>query len=178
VAPRRLPDRYQMPNPLMLSYRTKDGRFIYLQMLSPDRFWPDLCRVIGQPDMATDPRFANMDVRRQNSRACIEWLDGVFAARTFGEWRQILSEFPGEWVPCVRPDELAEDPQVEANAYINHLHFGDFELPVVAPPVQFEGQPTRSIRAPEFGEHTEEVLIELGLSWEDLSALKDSKAIL
>ncbi len=178
LASRRLPDRYQMPNPLMLSYRTKDDRFIYLQMLSPDRFWPDLCQVISQPEMARDPRFANMDLRRQNSRACIEWLDGVFATRTFAEWRRILSEFPGEWVPSVRPGELAGDPQVQANEYISHLHFEDFDLPVVAPPVRFEGQPTQPIRAPEFGEHTEEVLIEMGLAWDDLSALKDSKAIL
>jgi crotonobetainyl-CoA:carnitine CoA-transferase CaiB-like acyl-CoA transferase len=175
---RRLPDRYQMPNPLMLSYRTRDGRFIYLQMLSPDRFWPDLCRVLGQPAMATDPRFANLDARRQNSRACIEWLDGIFASRTFTEWRRILADFPGEWVPSVRPGELADDPQVQANDYFSHLHFDDFDLPVVAPPVRFEGEPAQPVRAPEFGEHTEEVLVEMGLSWEDLSALKDAKAIL
>jgi crotonobetainyl-CoA:carnitine CoA-transferase CaiB-like acyl-CoA transferase len=178
AASRPLPDRYQMPNPLMLSYRTQDGRFIYLQMLSPDRFWPDLCRVLGQPAMATDPRFANLEARRQNSRTCIEWLDGIFAARTFAEWRRILADFPGEWVPSVRPGELADDPQVQANDYFSHMHFDDFDLPVVTPPVRFEGQPAQPVRAPEFGEHTEEVLIEMGLSWDDLSALKDDKAIL
>ena len=54
-------DRFQMPNPLMSSYRTRDGRFVSLQMLSPERYWPDLCKAIGQPDMATDPRFATID---------------------------------------------------------------------------------------------------------------------
>lgn len=177
--PRRTaPERYQAANPLMLSYRTADDRFIALQMLAPDRYWPELCKAIGQPEMATDPRFADMAGRRQNARACVEWLDGVFAKRDFDEWRRVLAGFDGEWAPSLQPHELAEDPQVKANGYLADVDLDNgHSLPMVAAPVQFDGQPGRPTRAPEHGEHTEAVLLELGLSWDELSALKDSKAI-
>ena len=69
--PRAFGNRYEAWNPLMMPYRTSDGRFINLQMLSPDRYWPDLCRALGVPDMATDPRFASMDgTPRECPRLC------------------------------------------------------------------------------------------------------------
>jgi crotonobetainyl-CoA:carnitine CoA-transferase CaiB-like acyl-CoA transferase len=177
-APRAHPGRYQFPNPLMMAYRTSDGRIVNLQLLSPDRFWPELCAVIGEPDMATDERFADMDARRENNRACIEWLESVFRQRSFEEWKKILAGFAGEWVPTVHPSELAQDPQVRANGYIEHIEMDDFQLPVVAPPVQFDGRRGRPRRAPELGEDTEAVMLELGLGWEDIGPLKDAGAIL
>lgn len=87
--------------------------------------------------------------------------------------------FEGEWVPSLRPDELARDPQVEANGYLTDVDLGNgHSLPLVAVPVQFDGQAGEPRRAPEPGEHTEVVLRELGVSWEEISELKDRKAIL
>jgi crotonobetainyl-CoA:carnitine CoA-transferase CaiB-like acyl-CoA transferase len=172
------PARDDMPNPLMLPYRTSDGRIVYLQMLSPDRFWPDLCAVLGQPEMASDRRFADMDARRENNRACIEWLESVFAQRSLEEWKEVLADFPGEWVPTVYPSELVADPQVTANGYIEHISMEGFKVPVVAPPVQFNGDRPQPRRAPEVGEDTEAVLLELGLEWEEIGRLKETKAIL
>jgi len=177
-APRTLPPRYQFPNPLMMAYRTSDGRIINLQLLSPDRFWPDLCAVLGEPEMATDERFADMNARRENSRACIEWLESVFSQRSFEEWKKILAGFSGEWVPTIHPSELVSDPQVTANGYIEHIEINDFRVPVVAPPVQFDGGRGQPRRAPELGEDTEAVLLALGLGWDDIAPLKDSGAIL
>jgi crotonobetainyl-CoA:carnitine CoA-transferase CaiB-like acyl-CoA transferase len=173
------PDRYEARNPLMLAYRTADDRFIVLQMLAPDRHWPDLCRVIGQPEKATDSRFVDMAARQQNSRACVQWLDGVFAARIFDEWRRVLADFNGEWVPSVRPQDLVDDPQVRANGYLPAIDDGHGQaLSVVAVPVQFDERASQPGRAPEQGEHTEAVLLELGLSWDELASLKDGKVIL
>lgn len=91
----------------------------------------------------------------------------------------MLAAFEGEWVPSQRPDEVASDPQVRANGYLAAVDLGEGRsLPVVTAPVQFDEQPGRTARAPEHGEHTESVLLELGLSWDEVSALKDSKAIL
>jgi crotonobetainyl-CoA:carnitine CoA-transferase CaiB-like acyl-CoA transferase len=176
--PRPAPDRYSAPNPLMLSYRTSDGRFIVLQMLSPDRHWRELCQIIGEPDAADDPRFVDMAARKQNARECVTWLDGVFAARDFVEWQRLFAAFQGEWVPSLEPWELASDPQVQANGYLPTIDLGNgYSLPIVAVPVQFDGRPAQARRAPEPGEHTESVLEELGLNWEDLTALKCRNAI-
>jgi crotonobetainyl-CoA:carnitine CoA-transferase CaiB-like acyl-CoA transferase len=175
---RAAPDRYTAPNPLMLSYRTSDDRFIALQMLSPDRYWSGLCEALGSPDIATDPLFADIAARRQNSRACIMWLEGVFARRNFAEWRRVLASFEGEWVPVLHPHEIAHDPQVRANGYLAEVDLGNgHSVPMVTAPVQFDGQPGRLARAPELGEHTESVLLELDLTWDEIAALKTSKTI-
>ena len=172
-------DRSQAWNPLMMPYRTSDGRIIALQMLSPDETWPNLCATLGQPEMADDPRFADMAARRQNAQACVEWLEGVFAERTFQEWRRTLADFDGQWTPVQGPHELVDDPQVQANGYLAAIDAGnDVVLPVVVSPVQFDEQPGRPARAPEHGEHTEETLLGLGLSWEELRELKAAGAII
>jgi crotonobetainyl-CoA:carnitine CoA-transferase CaiB-like acyl-CoA transferase len=172
-------DRSQMFNPLMLAYRTRDGRFVSLQMLSPERYWPALCKAIGQPEMATDPRFADMDARRENSAACIAWLDGVFAERDYTDWCRVLAEFEGEWVPVQAPHELVDDPQVVANGFLGRVDLGNGEIaPMVPSPAQFEGRRNELRRGPEHGEHTEEVLLDLDLSWDDITALKERGVIL
>jgi crotonobetainyl-CoA:carnitine CoA-transferase CaiB-like acyl-CoA transferase len=177
--PRPRPDRYATWNPLMLPYRTADGRFVLLMMLAPDRTWPDLCTALGEPQLATDPRFADLDARRVNARACVEALDAVFAQRDLDDWRRVLAGFEGEWAAVQTPAELHDDPQVRANGYLADVDMGNGRaLPMVTAPIQFDGHPGRLSRAPEHGEHTEAVLLELGLSWDDIAALKASGAIL
>ena len=176
--PRARPARHDMPNPLMLTYTTSDGRWVSLQMLSPDRNWADLCRVLGQPEMATDPRFADFAARSAHRRECVEWLDGAFARHTFDEWRAILADFSGEWVPVQSPADVLDDPQVAANGYLTSVDVGGVEIPLVSVPVRFDGSPSKPTRAPEHGEHTEQVLLDLGLSWDEISSLKTVGAIL
>jgi crotonobetainyl-CoA:carnitine CoA-transferase CaiB-like acyl-CoA transferase len=177
---RAFPGRYDAWNPLMMPYRTSDGRFINLQMLSPDRYWPALCRALGVPEMAVDPPFATMEARHENAGACVTRLEAIFAGRDFDEWRRILThEFEGEWVATQSPHDIADDPQVMANGYIADVEMlNGATLPMVTPPVQFDEEPGRPTRAPEHGEHTEEVLLALGLSWDELATLKADGAVL
>ena len=172
-------DRYASWNPCMLSYRTADGRHIVLQMLAPDRHWPALCALLGHPEKTTDPRFVDIDARRANARECIEWLDGVFATRSLKEWVTALEGFEGEWVASQLPGEVAADAQVVANRYLYDVDLGTGRyLPTVTPPVRFDGERPTPGRAPEHGQHTEEVLLELGISWEHLAGLKGKGAVL
>lgn len=177
--PQGPPDRYAIWNPLMLPYATADGRYVALSMLTPDRHWRELCGLLGHPEMADDERFVDMAARRIHARACIEWLEGVFATQTLEDWRATLAGLHGEWAVVQTPGELHADPQVVANEYIAPVDIGNGNsLPLVTTPVQFDGDPGRPTRAPEHGEHTESVLLELGLSWDELAGLKQNGAIL
>lgn len=171
--------RGPLVNPLVGVYQTKDGRHIQLVFLQPDRYWFDFCRVIGRADLADDPRFADHVVRRENGAACVEELDRVFAQRTFAEWKRTLASLDAPWAPVQSVPELLGDPQVEANGYIGEVVVDGepaYRLPTV--PVQLDGRPPHLRRAPEHGEDTESVLLELGYGWEQIAGLKEIGVVL
>jgi crotonobetainyl-CoA:carnitine CoA-transferase CaiB-like acyl-CoA transferase len=175
----RAVDRYEVRNPLMLPYRTRDGRFVALMMLAPERYWADFCHAIGRPELVSDPRFATMDARDENARACVELLEAAFAARDLDEWQRALAGFAGEWATVQTPREVHDDPQVQANGYVVDVDVGNgVSIPLLPSPVQFDQRPGEPVRAPEHGEHTEAVLLELGVSWDEITALKRAGAIL
>jgi crotonobetainyl-CoA:carnitine CoA-transferase CaiB-like acyl-CoA transferase len=71
-------------------------------------------------------------------------------------------------------EELLDDPQVAANGYLGTVSEDGLEYRLPAVPVQIDERPPPMRRAPEHGEHTEAVLLELGYSWEDIIGLKDA----
>jgi crotonobetainyl-CoA:carnitine CoA-transferase CaiB-like acyl-CoA transferase len=170
--------RTQAPNPIVNSYKTKDERWVFLNMLQPDRFWADFCEHIGRPDMITDARFESGMARFQNREACVAELDAVFASRTLAEWRQRLDTVEGVWAPMQSAKEVGFDVQVLANGYLSEVDRGDgTSFTLVSSPVQFD-ETTPALRpGPDMGQHTEEVLLAAGYGWEDLAALKESGAI-
>jgi crotonobetainyl-CoA:carnitine CoA-transferase CaiB-like acyl-CoA transferase len=161
------------------AYPTKDGRWIMLIMLQSDRNWPDLCRHLGRPDLVDDPRFCDSAKRFENRAECVDTLDAVFSQRTLDEWKQALATTDGVWAPVQRPIELYDDPQVLANGYLAEVELGDgTRCQLVTNPVQFDEQPVHLSHAPECGQDTEQVLLELGIDWEAIAAYKKSGAIL
>jgi len=174
----RVPGRGPMPNPVVGTYRTSDGRHVSLVFLESDRYWEPFCRAIGRDDLVDDPRFVDLAARHEHSEACVAELDAEFAARTLEEWKQVLSTIDAPWAPVQAVDELPDDPQVVANDYVGEVVLDDgtsYRLPAV--PVQLDGQGPPLRRAPEHGEHTEALLLELGYDWERIIELKDAGVI-
>jgi crotonobetainyl-CoA:carnitine CoA-transferase CaiB-like acyl-CoA transferase len=172
--PRAFGDRGATPNPLVGTYGTSDGRHVQLVFLQPDRYWPQLCQLLGRPDLAEDPRFADIKVRRENKEACMAELDAEFGKRTFEEAKALLAQMDAPWAPMQAVEELLDDPQVLANGYIGTVKDGDLEYRLPAVPVQFDEQPPPLRRAPEHGEHTESILLEIGYTWDDIAAMREA----
>lgn len=172
-------ERSSMPNPLTGTYRTSDNRYIALMFLQADRYWPDFCRALGREELIEDPRFADMAARRANCAACIAELDKEFGRRTYEESRVLMGTIDVPWAPVQKVNELLDDPQVIANGYIGEVRSDDgspsYRLPAV--PVQFDEQPPELRRAPELGEHTESILMELGYEWENIEKFQSQGII-
>ena len=116
--------------------------------------------------------------RFQNRVECVTALDVVFAQHTLAEWKQKLDTMAGPWAPMQNAEELHDDPQTIANGYLAEVDRGDgHPYKLVANPVQFDETPVPLSASPEMGQHTEEVLLELGLSWDEVSACKEAGAI-
>jgi len=173
-------DRTQSPNPLVNNYRTSDGRYLSLIMLQPDRYWSDLVTHLGHPELADDPRFRDSRALHEHRAEAVGVLDGIFATRTFAEWREVLMRIEGQWAPVETAAELLEDPQALSNGYVREIVAASgTTFRIVPSPLQFNETPPDLSRAPEHGEHTDEVLQELlGLDMDKIMDLKIKGAIL
>jgi len=171
--PRFTPD--DIPNPIVNYYRTSDGRFVMLNMLQSDRFWPEVCSLIDRPNLTDDPRFATSAARTANHAECIALLRAAFASRPLAQWRTRMSGLQGAWAVVQTPAEVLHDPQARANGYILPVKArdgaGSYDL--VASPVQFDETAPELTRAPDSGEHTDQILAgELGLGPDAIAALR------
>ena len=172
-------DRTKAQNPLWNSYRAKGDRWLQLGMTQSDVYWPNVCRAIDRPELENDPRFAGMNVRRENCQELIRIMDEVFASRTREEWERGLREQGCIYGRIQTPDEVIVDPQALANDFFVDLNHPDGRMNVVASPVKFRQNPA-TVRgpAPEIGQNTEEIFLELGYGWEDIAGLKEQNVIL
>ncbi len=160
-------------NPLVDVYRTSDGRQVSLCCLQAGRYWAEMCAVVGRPELATDARFADHASILSNSADAREALAEVFARHTLDEWRGKLADFSGQWTVVQNTLEAAVDPQSTANGYIQDCETaGGTPFKLVAAPVQYDGAPAPAHRAPEFNEHGDAILEELGIDWDTIVDLK------
>lgn len=174
--------RAKARNPLANVYRCKDGGWLALAEPQSDRYWPQFCKVMGIEHLEKDSRFADEWKRRDNNKEFIAILDKIFLEKTREEWAELFQKQGKYFVAWERvqtiPD-LLNDPQVIANNYIV-----DFDHPVLGKikvqpfPIGFS-KATIGPRgpAPEFGQHTEEVLLEIGYTWDDITRFQDEEVI-
>jgi len=165
-------------NPLVGNYRTADDRWIVLAMLQPGRYWPDFCRRVGREDLIADARFVTVEALMSNAGQAAELVQQVVSGRTLAEWTTRFAGMEGQWGIAQDPWEVGQDPALRANGMIAEvLDIDGARRELVASPVQFDETPATLTRAPQFAEHTDEILRGLGKTDDELIRLKIAGAV-
>jgi crotonobetainyl-CoA:carnitine CoA-transferase CaiB-like acyl-CoA transferase len=165
-------------NPTIGNFRTSDGRWINLTMLQPGRYWADLCRHIDREDLIDDERFDSGEKLMARAAEAGQLIAEAFALKPYSYWLSKLQTLEGQWAPNNNALEVGQDPQVRANQYIVPVVDAEGnERELVASPVQFDERPPSVTRAPQFAEHTDDLLRELGRTEEEIIKLKIDGAV-
>jgi crotonobetainyl-CoA:carnitine CoA-transferase CaiB-like acyl-CoA transferase len=173
--------RTKAVNPLWNHYKCQGEKWICLAMPQADRYWSDFCKALGIQELEKDERYANQRVRGKHAEELIAILDTVFASKPRDEWMRILKA-GGDFIYTIvnSVNDLPDDQQMLANDYIvNYDHPTWGPIQVVGSPLILSKTPADpKAPAPEFGEHTEQILVDLlGYSWEDIGRLKETEVI-
>ncbi len=173
-------DRRRAASPLWNSYRAGDVRWFQFAMLQSDLHWPGLCRAMERSDLEMDPRFDTMQKRTENCEELIRVMDEIFATKDRGEWEKRFRANGVIYGRVETPAEVVVDPQAFANGFFTEIdHPRTGKMKYVTMPVDFRQNPaTVRTAAPEVGQHNEEILLELGYTWNDISNLKEQGVII
>ena len=174
--------RHLAKNPLYNHYRCSDDKWIALGMPQSDRYWDHFVTALGRPELIDDERCVDQRTRGKNAEALVALFDEAFLERTRDEWMAHLRDAPGDlfFTQVNTIEDLPEDPQVQANDYIvevDHPEHGKTRM--MGMPIQFSETPG-SVRnvAPEHGQNTEEILLDvLGWEWERITELREAGII-
>ena len=167
------------PNPLISAYEAGDGKRFWMLGLQGDRHWPDVLRAVDRPEWADDERFADLMARFANSAELVRELNAIFATKPLDEWGEVFDREDVWWAPVQHAHDLIDDPIARAaGGFVSVPVEGGDPVEMVASPIDFAGTPwsPRSM-PPEFAQHTEEVLLELGHDWDRIIELKELGAI-
>jgi crotonobetainyl-CoA:carnitine CoA-transferase CaiB-like acyl-CoA transferase len=170
--------RAEMGNPAINSYRDSAGAWFWLVGLEGERHWPDLAQAVGRSEWLADERFATARARRRNARTLISLLDEIFATRTTAEWASVFDAEGVWWAPVQTVDQVLADPQLHAAGGFVDVPDGATTATMIATPVDFSAT-AWSVRSmpPEPGQHTDEILGELGCNDEAIAALRSVGAV-
>jgi crotonobetainyl-CoA:carnitine CoA-transferase CaiB-like acyl-CoA transferase len=165
-------------NPIIGNFRTADGRWINLTMLQAGRYWPDVCRHLDIPELIDDERFDSAEKLMARAPEAGQLVADAIASKPYAFWLERLQTMEGQWAPNNNALEVGWDPQVRANGYVVPVLDADgHERELVANPVQFNTESPAISRAPQFAEHTDDLLRELGRSKDEIIGLKIEGAV-
>jgi len=165
-------------NPIIGNFRTSDDRWVNLTMLQAGRYWADVCRHLGLDDLIEDERFDSAKKLMARAPEAGQLVAEAIAAKPYAFWLDRLQSLEGQWAPNNNALEVGQDAQVRANGYIVPVTDADGrERELVASPVQFDAEPPTLVRAPQFAEHTDDLLRELGRSDDEIIELKIEGAV-
>lgn len=187
--PLRMTDPRKPDNPLYETYKTQNDK--WLQLTAGDRyapaadpegkiFWAAFCRALDRPDLVNDPRFATTKDRQKHREELTPILDEIFATRPYEEWEKRLKENNLMYGPIQSPIDVIKDPQALANDFFTEVQQPDVgRMKLINTPIKFVQDPA-VIKSPTplLGQHTEEILLSLGYSAQEIPKLRNDKVIL
>ena len=170
------PPRERPFNALTSYYRCRDDRWLILTILNEERQWPVFARCLGLDSLVDDPRFAKQSDRFERAAELGAAFDAAFASRDRSEWRRILSEAGIVFEIVASAEDVASDQQAIANGFLRPFD-GDTMLTVDSP-VHVAGAPkVKPRKAPELGQHSDEILQEAGYDAAAIAQLRASKVV-
>ena len=161
-------------NPLLGCYQAADGGWFWLLGLEATRHWPNVAAAVGREELVADPRFDSFGGLITHRDALIAILDEEFAKHTLAEWAERFDAHDVWWDPVQDFDGVTGDPLMHAAGAFRPMEGG---RTMIAPPADVGVELGEVAQAPEMGQHTEEVLLELGYDWEQIAALKEQNVI-
>lgn len=173
------PCRQNMGNPIRNIYPTSDQRWIMLGMTNSQHYWPVFCAATERPDLENNPKFSSQESRSGNATELVSIIEQVFLTKTYIEWMEILSRNKLIWSPVKTPLEVTQDPQAIANDFYTEFDHPDYgKIKLLKNPIKLSKTATQNkCKAPDLGEHTEQILEELGYSHEDIAQMKQNGSI-
>lgn len=165
-------------NPLSGNYVTADDRWIILSMLQPGRYWPEFCQAAGRPELVKDERFDTAEKLMANADEAGAIVAEIIRARPLEAWVAAFADIEGQWSVVQNSWEVGNDPSLKAiGQIVDVIDAEGRPRKLLASPVQFDRRPPELTRGPLFAEHTDEILLELGLSTQELIDLKLAGAV-
>jgi crotonobetainyl-CoA:carnitine CoA-transferase CaiB-like acyl-CoA transferase len=158
-------------------FETADG---YLNLgVGGDGQWRSLCNVLGCPELGTKPEFATVEARFKSRPKVRELIEPLFRKRTSSDWLALLAEAAVPAGPIYKMNEVFEDPQVRhLGIAVPSRHPARGDMRLVGQPVGLSRTPaTIETPAPDAGSHTDEILGELGLTADEIRALRQDRIV-
>jgi crotonobetainyl-CoA:carnitine CoA-transferase CaiB-like acyl-CoA transferase len=170
------PTRDQAPNALGNLYKCRDGLWLIIAIHNEDKQWPDLLEALEAKHLADDPRFATKQDRLDRSVELIAEFDRIFIARDRADWRARLNAKGIISDIIATPDDIPGDEQLLANDIL--VPFADSDLMTVNSPFSLSGETKVKPRmAPDLGQHTDEILSEIGFDAASISRMRAAKSV-
>ena len=170
------PSQKTMGNPIRNIYPTKDSRWIMLGMTTSQPYWPTFCEAVGLAHCTDDPRYATPEARADNAKELIGIIKATFSSQTYEYWVELLGNYKLIWAPVKSPLEVTEDQQAIENDYFeewDHPSYGSIRM--LNNPIKLSAVPAKSrLKAPELGEHTSEILLDLGYDETSIDEMKSN----
>jgi crotonobetainyl-CoA:carnitine CoA-transferase CaiB-like acyl-CoA transferase len=165
-------------SPLNSIYTTKDNRRMAVGMIEA-HFWANFCKAANCEDLLDDPRFSTVEKKKENSKELVEIIQEIIGSKTLSEWEEILDWKKVPYAPVREMEEALNDPHVEAREQLERIDAGPLgSIREVLFPAKFSGfQPHIRKPPPSWGEHTDEILGEIGYVESDIKRLREKKIV-